>query len=399
MSKLLKISGNTYPHRETIKSLGGKFDGVTRMWTLPDTESNRELIANWTGVTMLDSIEEYKPTTTPTPNQSRFTRAFGGSAPSAAVPPAKPVERSVSLAPAKKIGNVAVYGESEQYLHYFQDALAFAGFDSLEALANYIEKLPRHVTMRGPAWDIDTEAFRGTRTMSDAIRLTRNGWQDGIDMAKKVAERIAGQMPTRRQRVHSVAGGSVNVGRMLSGNPLHMRQRVKLPSSKVITLVNNTGFQASITPEAISIRAAIVAAMADTLENAGYACEIVSVSKANFKVLPADEIPGAPFVVTATKIKSAGDRLNLSDVMFGLGHTSMHRRFQFAVRNTFDEFERSWMTYGASIGFEIDEPNTFVIGNLPSGFQIKGLTFDDKVSKIIKQIVPENLPLEFKFNA
>jgi hypothetical protein len=35
MSKMAPVIGNTYPVKDQIKALGGKFDGVMKLWLVP----------------------------------------------------------------------------------------------------------------------------------------------------------------------------------------------------------------------------------------------------------------------------------------------------------------------------------------------------------------------------
>ena len=38
---LVLIVGHTYPHKEAIKSIGGRFDRQQKVWVLPNTDDNK----------------------------------------------------------------------------------------------------------------------------------------------------------------------------------------------------------------------------------------------------------------------------------------------------------------------------------------------------------------------
>ncbi len=384
MSASLKITGQTYTYRETLKSMGGKFDGVTKAWTVADTIAAREAVAKMDGVFYAPTTDEFKPPMKPT--EQNFQRAFNKPVPS------DPIVRM----PQDVIGN------SDEHIRTFGPATNFSGFDSLNAFVEFLEKIPSQIAndpRRDNGWREDGQRYEFTKTssMSKAIKLTRDGWAEGVEMASKVAERISGQQPTKRARVHSVAGGSVNVGRMLSGNPLHMRQRVKQPAHKVVTLIHTFNNSHTVDAGDMEIRAAVVAAIADTLENNGFSCEILAAANNVYGLEKGYETNRDRHAIDVIKLKSAGDRLNLSDVMFGLGHPSFLRRFAFARWACIEPFPYKGMGYVGTVKTEIS--NTFIIGHLPHKFTTKNMSFDEKLAVIVKAIVPDNLPLEFKFNA
>ena len=175
--------------------------------------------------------------------------------------------------------------------------------------------------------------------MSDALKLAREGWQEGLERAADVVERLSLANPRVRRRKPSLAGGSVSVGRMLAGDPAHMIRRPKAPGRKIVTFFVEAGCSGHINADAMIDRAALIGAMIDLMENVGYSCTIVAVDTSIEGRLPRYQL--------AVKLKEAGERLNLADVMFALGHPSFLRRFSFAACSSVPETRSIWMDQGS----------------------------------------------------
>lgn len=350
---MLIVSGNTFPHRETLKGFGGRWNSETKTWTVPSAA--RSVVKTLSGVVVRDAATETKTTLV--------------------IPQ-------------------TIMGDSTEYLNTFGKSTNFAGFSSIRAMVDFIENIPASIKdagyNRGTAWK-HNENFKGTATMEEAIDLALNGWRDGIHQARDIAERIAAKQPECRQRRHGVAGGSVNVSRMLAGNPMHMRHRTKQPSDKIIRLVNDVMSAAGVNRIHLSLRAAIIAAIIDTLENNGYRCEIVSAAF-NPYGFHSDTKDTA---VTAVKLKNADEPLNLSNIMFGCGHPSFFRRFFFAQYACIEGFPYGPMGRTASITLANDDPNTFVLGkiNLADARELGGLPMTERIRATARLVVPDNLPV------
>lgn len=222
-----------------------------------------------------------------------------------------------------------IIGDDDRFLGHFVDQRpsVYAGFSSLSAMMSYVESIPKHARRAG-AWNNDNEKFYGSRSVSHAMQIARDGWQEGVQNARKVADSISISQAQGKRRIRAVAGGNVNVGRLLSGNPKHMTQRRKLDGRRVMTLFVGIGSAALVPAQAFIARAAAVAAICDIAETQGYSCEIVMISNQARDLPPARNRSALQTVVT---VKSAGERFNLDDLVFALGHPSYFRRFTFAI--------------------------------------------------------------------
>lgn len=380
------VSGSqTFNQRELIKSLGGSWDAEARQWTLPDRTSERDLqrLRSVPGIAVAHVVDAPKPA--PHPWLPEDLEAALDA-----------VEIHIDLAaedqsPPERDGNTSIYGNDQTYLNEFRakNPTFFAGFDSLKAFADFVERTPDEVKRggsgRSSGWDTDDPRWAGTPNMTGALARARNGWPEGQKMAEKVGELLKTEHALHKHRTYGVAGGRVNVGRLLSGSPNHMVRRALQPKTKVVTLFVDVVNSSFIHAENMLIRAAIIAAIADRMENNGYSCEIVAVGSSSEY--------GLRWQV-ATTIKQAGETLNVSDAAFGLGHPSFLRRLCFAAVAHDPRMKPIWRGMGVpNICFKPADlpPGSFYLDKLtsnPSG------DFIERVEEMIELIVPDDFPVE-----
>lgn len=226
--------------------------------------------------------------------------------------------------------------------------------------------------------------------MPAALRLARDGWSEGVDLA----ESLDVPPSSARRRRYGVAGGSVNVGRMLAGHPAHMRSRPRQPGKRVVTLFVETFMSAGIDPDNAIIRAALIARIADAMEREGYSCEIVAIVTTTSD-MGSSATTGHQHAIT---LKQAGERLALPDIVFALGHPSFFRRMVFASVGDADECRSTHGTQGfPTDAFANDHPtarNEFYIRKLTLAQQQR-LDDDDPYS-MLEFIEPVDLPVSLR---
>lgn len=326
----LYATGQTFQHKELLKSLGGRWDNGGKRWLFEwGDEDTRQKLEKLIGVVV--SVDTSSPeieifdTSSPEIETSDY-----------------PVFRLDRNTVSSRSGDTAVYGDDDRYLNYFKDQnpTAFFGFSSLLELTNYVKSidLNRLPPARQDAWTIGKKysEWSGSIDMREALNMARNGWEDGI---KDLAD-IEIEHAQSKRRAKGVSGGYVNVGRLLSGDPQHMIRRVKKPGKRVVTLFVETFMSSYIEPSTAVLRARAVAAMSDALERQGYVCEIVAV----LTTASRNNQTGHQAAVT---LKTSGERLNMLDVVFGLGHPSFFRRLLFACVSGAEECQSTWDTQGS----------------------------------------------------
>jgi len=363
------VSGNTLKHKNRIRDLGGFWDNSYKVWRFRSlNDFTRQELEK------LDGIEiekfEQKPSAI-----SRRNLQFDN------FKPTKPKRPEIKT---------KMFGNDQTYFNYFnkKDPVCFFGFDSVAELIKYIKEIPNSVKSdsdRNSPWDYG-EDFTGTKSMSHALDLCENGWSEGVEKAEKITENLSTEFAQGRKQIKSLTGGRVNVGAMLSGNPVHMKKKAKAKKRKVVTIFASVGMIAKITTKNAILRACAVCAVADILEKNGYSCEIVA-TNANTN--------GAITVIqTATILKSAGEKLNLNDVVFAMGHPSFERRFHFALTVSTMHAKSIWSSQGGmQHAFKKTKDNEIYISHLTPEMQneIPKGSDEQKVKKILEMIVPNGL--------
>lgn len=355
------VSGDTYNYREELKSMGGKFNGKT--WEFPESINIRDL--NY--IRRMNGVHIQTPTS------------------------------AMEAAERKTIGRTQMHGDDNQFYNAFldKDPTAFFGFSSLFKLLKYVDDIPDRVKndqSRNSGWHSQPANWYGTRSMEETMNLARNGWREGVEKAKEISEIISTEHAQGKRREYSVAGGRVNVGRMLSGNPLHLSRKTKQPMRKVITLLVDVAMLSDISVNSAILRAACVAALSDLLEAKKFSCEI-------FAVAITDSSRGAASQMT-TKLKSAGEVLNINDLVFMLGHSSVQRRLNFALKGSCDALHYCWRGMGSTVDAfgRGHQPgaNQFYIRPMNSSIQSAvnaEQTPRNKARKMLQRIIPANLPI------
>lgn len=251
-----------------------------------------------------------------------------------------------------------------------RDMTAYYCFSSPETLARYAESIPEAVRWNDCAWNSD-RSFRGTSNMREAADMADKGWPDGVERVTKLRDRINAAHPTARSYArYDVAGAIPNVQRYLAGNPASMRRidNAKARRRPVLTLVVNAGANCGVAANALTNRAAVCAAIIDSIEAAGYACHVVATT-----AFACDSVIGH----VMTTIKESHQPADIGRMAYGLGHVSYVRRLNFACVAG-DKYCRA---LGGGLGSPADTPDKSLAENiyvLPSLNHIDGKFRDEE---------------------
>lgn len=389
---MITISGRTFDHRDTLKSMGARWNGDSKTWLLSSATPRelRELRA-MVGVTISGVPTEDQPRPKPTLDADAAISAM--------------LERhdreQINKAIERAGRKPSIHGNDKSWFNYFadQNPTSYFGFSSLYEFIKFIKAVPAHVIRdeterRNDPWEETRTGWYGTSSMAETLDLARNGWPEGVEMAQELVDRLIGRHAQERRRKYSVAGGAVNVGRMLADDPKHMISRPRQPGKKVITLFVEASLSSSIEIDNAIIRAAMVAAICDILEMNGYVCEIISVD------ITRDNDNYRPSYQIVTVLKEAGEPLNLNDIVFALGHPSYLRRMCLGAMAVDQRLYNVWRSGGTPhIAFNKNHPtkkNELYIKPITHENQreIKGDTLIEKAFSIWDLITDQTLPIE-----
>ncbi len=210
---------------------------------------------------------------------------------------------------------VPTYSQHKQWRHFW---------NTPESFAAHVASINPNDCWDDQAWN-DNQRQRGTADMPEALELCRSGWKEGAERAAALRDRINAANPIGPRMIKwDVAGAYPSVSRALSGNPLNMRRidSARLRHRPIITLLSDASVHFGIRADAMSCRAAVVAAVVDAVEGAGFACQIITVCAA-----------GESNVLwsIATQIKESSQPADIGRVAFALGHPAYFRRLSFAI--------------------------------------------------------------------
>lgn len=379
---MIIVSGKTFDIKERLKLWGGKWSQKERLWTFDYLNADQlSYLRSVIGVSVTDINERLSKLIKPDDEDDPDLRVSDDAL----------RFRRTGYRTFKRPNEPHIIGDDPTHLNTFANdkPIAFFGFSSLHKLCDHIARLeePKH-NIDGycnVGWSTHSERRKVTATkdMGEALQLARYGWTEGFGIAHLFDIPHA----ERKARTNALAGGSVNVGRMLSGNPKHMTKRLPQPKNKRITLFVDVVMWQGILAENAMLRALLIASVIDQLEHQGYTCEIYACSAScSFH----DRGAQSNFAV---KVKAAGERLSLLDISFALGHPSFLRRFKFACEGSVPDISIGVENRGLISDLFTEDhpppPNSYVFERLASN---KPEYSDPYV--MLDDILPDNLPIE-----
>jgi hypothetical protein len=283
------------------------------------------------------------------------------------------------------------------YLPAFHEAAKSIASIHFDTMAELMEYVPTHDPYGdrhcGSAWSSSKE-FSGTKSMAEALRYARDGWEEGAERARPLLDKIKTARPVRKALVKwGVAGAIPSVPRYLSGDPMHMRTVGMTASSRqpVVTLVANWSTPAHVSSRVFECSAVAAAAICDRLEDAGYRVEIIAGRRSCSNTGGQKGHVADMFA----RIKAAEDAMDLARVAFGLGHPSALRRLSFAIASIHPDFRAAteYLQGHASDFGELEmPPGTYTLPankNVASECGVDPMkSFDYVLASLIKQGCP-----------
>jgi hypothetical protein len=196
-------------------------------------------------------------------------------------------------------------------------------FDSMGDFLQWLDDTPRKWLASNSLGDsFDDFKFRGTRTMSEANDLARNGWPEGRKaMSESLSDQIARvKMDRMPRRWHDVAGAYPDVQAAIAGDPLNMisigdDERAARPT---IDILVNISCASAVSRESITLRGAAILSWVDALESAEYRVQVTghATTKCDNRAL------SSAFIV----LKRAQDPMDIDRLAYTMTHPSMLRR-------------------------------------------------------------------------
>jgi hypothetical protein len=235
-------------------------------------------------------------------------------------------------------------------------------FDSQIEAANYLRGSSSN--WRGSSTASPSHNWDFNVGNEGAERLAIQGWSEG---AKDLSDRLAVHMPERDHVAswrYDVAGEMPDIGRYLSGDPVHMRRHGHPKGHKpIISLFINNWIVCHTTAQQMANYGAAMVSLIDQLENSGRRVEVVAGTIA-------ESMSDSRVMMSATwKVKGAEDHLDLGALAFAVAHPAASRRFGWRL------WERTAAPtdtyYGSGRGRVTDEHD--LIDPMPGTLIINGI--------------------------
>lgn len=193
----------------------------------------------------------------------------------------------------------------------------------------------RHLREAPKAWRYEHSRTSGASADWDrsagyegACKLAKDGWSEGAQMLDAKLGAIIPAAGRSSRWGYSQTGGSVNIGRFLTGHPKNMRSRTKKQagSAPVYHIVINTVCSAAITANQMVNYGVAMVGLIDRLENTGkrVQLDVVMVTKTTGE-------DSNTRLSVGWNVKRSSEALDLAAVAFALAHPAAFRRLGFAL--------------------------------------------------------------------
>lgn len=238
-------------------------------------------------------------------------------------------------------------------------------FESVEALCAAAQEPTPWKTERESV--TGTLAFTGTASIDEALTFAREGWHEGLSRMRLALDKVAASSPAIGPAPSfslDVAGAFPLIPAAVAGDPLNMWNPAPISerARPVLRIATSTALPSQYEPHEVFNFGAGLVAIIDTLEKEGFSVEL-STCRCN--------TAGKERLTILTKVKGAGETLDLERLAFVLGSASYNRRLHFGVVEARCN-EKAWAYgYGCAVapqhGQDVDEDVTILAG--PTMFQ------------------------------
>lgn len=272
-------------------------------------------------------------------------------------------------------------------------------WSSPESFGRAVRAFDRKKAWHNSAWTGTGKDWYGTDTMEEALELAENGWQEGTQKVSRLQNRILAKNPIMlKRKKFSIAGAYPDVPRAISGNPLNMRVPDSTKASRrvVITFLSDMAASCAYGGDEFINRAAVVAALIDAVEAAGYACDVITFANSHNGYWGSD---GSFNFCSCIQVKNSDQPVDVARLAFGMGHPAMFRRLVFAEKGAHDYNRDLEDGLGCSADIDITglaERNIFLIPSIrkaDGAFETEEKAETDGLKFVINSLREQGFPL------
>jgi hypothetical protein len=201
------------------------------------------------------------------------------------------------------------------------------------------------------------DSWTKVQRFSDMEPLALRGWKEGREKVIPMADYLSNLIGSRVIRPNltwDVAGGCVDVGKYLQGEPdcmLDFQSKVLEGAGKIVTITVNITASCHVNQQSIINRGAAICAFIDLLNQSGYTCELNCVETCR---------PSTGYTYGEAKdhqcdnwipVKQAEDVLDEDAISFVLMHPGILRRFVFSLSEQMPAPVRKIFGFGGHGGY------------------------------------------------
>lgn len=187
-------------------------------------------------------------------------------------------------------------------------------------------------------------------SFKQALQLQSEGWGKRPDLSKlsKAVQSASSAELSEQSTMHAVSGAYVDVPVFLTGEPECMVEFIDEPQPKAVRLAMNLSTNWRMSEKAFQLRGAVVLALAEKLEAAGYPVEIICYTA----VKSSSVSRGKPKISMAFPLKQADEVTDVDALTYWACHPSALRRLQFSAwENAFPPAERAALGFAMGGGY------------------------------------------------
>lgn len=237
-------------------------------------------------------------------------------------------------------------------------------FDTWSEWIDHVSKQPvidRTTGIDGASFKTDSAhdyRWSGTSSYEEALTLGKEGWQGGVDKASKIAKPLFNKVSVRIERkvpVYDVEGIQLDMGAYLRNEPepfvRYQEEITEGTGVRLIRIAYANVASAGISRNVLEAKGATMAALVELLEFAGHRVELIDIP---FSLAASRDYTRKCGWYVSVKIKEFHQPLDMSRIMFALGHPSNMRRLGFRALELASYECRQWA--GLGYGMPADPP-------------------------------------------
>jgi hypothetical protein len=207
-----------------------------------------------------------------------------------------------------------------------------------ENLSDYWDYAFRESDSREKSSRNSSSSWYGNLSWAQSKQLAQNGWVEGMKKIEKIQASLSPLLTNKIAQAtqeYALCGGRIDIGSYLANDPecfiIHPNVEKEL-EGKIITIVCSISFSSSISAAVIIQRGAIICALVDAIEYAGYRVELIcNWAVSNSSIYRTYETEEQDWFEVDVTLKKSNQPLQMVELAFCLAHPSMLRRMMFSI--------------------------------------------------------------------